>query len=53
MNKIASTICTWNPAKLLKQCLERMTKHVIPQDVEWELLVVNNNCTDTTDVANS
>jgi len=46
---ITVAICTWNRAKLLKQCLEQMTKLVIPPDVEWELLVVNNNCTDDTD----
>src|SRR5213593_3681732 len=42
-------ICTWNRWRLLHQALEQMTKLVIPHDVEWELLVVNNNCTDATD----
>ncbi|NGZ61381.1 MAG: hypothetical protein CV081_12895 [Nitrospira sp. LK265] len=42
-------VCTWNRSRLLRQCLEQMTKLDIPVGVEWELLVVNNNCTDDTD----
>lgn len=42
-------ICTWNRAELLRQTLERMTALTVPPDVTWELLVVNNNCTDSTD----
>jgi len=42
-------ICTWNRAELLRQTLERMTLLTVPRDVTWELLVVNNNCTDATD----
>lgn len=42
-------ICTWNRSRLLRQCLEKMTELHIPSGVDWELLVVNNNCTDDTD----
>jgi glycosyltransferase involved in cell wall biosynthesis len=42
-------VCTWNRAKLLDQTLERMRHLRVPPGVEWELLVVNNNCTDDTD----
>jgi glycosyltransferase involved in cell wall biosynthesis len=42
-------ICTWNRSQLLAQALEQMTHLVIPPTVQWELLVVNNNCTDSTD----
>jgi len=42
-------ICTWNRAKLLDQTLAEMRNLVVPSDVDWELLVVNNNCTDHTD----
>ena len=42
-------ICTWNRAKLLDQTLEQMRQLRIPDGVQWELLVVNNNCTDDTD----
>lgn len=42
-------VCTWNRAALLRQTLEQMTKLAIPSEVDWELLIVNNNCTDATD----
>lgn len=42
-------ICTWNRHELLRQTLEDMTHLAVPADVSWELLVVNNNCTDATD----
>lgn len=41
-------ICTWNRAALLRQTLSSMQQLVIPQGVSWEVLVVNNNCTDET-----
>ncbi len=46
---ITVTICTWNRAKLLDHTLAEMHKLHIPDGVEWELLVVNNNCSDETD----
>jgi glycosyltransferase involved in cell wall biosynthesis len=42
-------VCTWNRAQLLDTTLREMTKLHIPEDVEWEILVVNNNCSDDTD----
>jgi glycosyltransferase involved in cell wall biosynthesis len=42
-------ICTWNRCKLLRQTLERMSELQIPPGIQWELLIVNNNCTDSTD----
>ncbi len=41
-------ICTWNRAALLRQTLQSMQKLIIPEGVAWEVLVVNNNCTDNT-----
>jgi glucosyl-dolichyl phosphate glucuronosyltransferase len=47
---ISVAICTWNRARLLHQTLECMASSLrIPSGVEWELLIVNNNCTDDTD----
>jgi len=46
---VTVAICTWNRADLLHQTLAEMHKLHIPVGVEWELLVVNNNCTDDTD----
>ena len=42
-------ICTWNRAKLLRQTLESLTAQQTAPDVEWSVLVINNNCTDETD----
>jgi glycosyltransferase involved in cell wall biosynthesis len=47
--KISVAICTWNRARLLDQTLTAMQTLRIPEGVEWELLVVNNRCTDDTD----
>jgi glycosyltransferase involved in cell wall biosynthesis len=49
MMRISVAICTWNRAAILKRALDAMTTLVIPAGVEWELLVVNNNSTDTTE----
>ena len=46
---ITVAICTWNRCELLRQTLEQMRNLEVPQGVEWELLIVNNNCTDFTD----
>jgi len=46
---ISVSICTWNRARLLDQTLTEMQALRIPTGVEWELLVVNNGCTDDTD----
>jgi len=46
---ITVAICTWNRADLLQQTLAQMCALDVPEDVRWELLVINNNCTDHTD----
>src|SRR6185436_17449387 len=45
---VTVAICTWNRAELLRQTLEQMCALRIPAGVEWELIVVDNNCTDDT-----
>jgi glucosyl-dolichyl phosphate glucuronosyltransferase len=47
--RVTVAVCTWNRCELLRRTLEQMTRLVIPADVEWELVVVNNRCTDATD----
>jgi Glycosyl transferase family 2 len=42
-------ICTWNRADLLRRTLEQMRQLKPPNNTFWELVVVNNNCTDHTD----
>lgn len=46
--KLSVAICTWNRSALLRQTLADFTAIEIPAGVDWELLVVNNNCTDDT-----
>ena len=45
---VTVAICTWNRAKLLDATLAQMCKLRIPSGITWELLVVDNNCTDDT-----
>ena len=46
---VSVAICTWNRSALLDQTLARMRELHIPDGHDWEVLVVNNNCTDDTD----
>ena len=46
---VSVVICTWNRAELLAQTLERLTAVSVPSNIVWEVIVVNNNCTDSTD----
>jgi glycosyltransferase involved in cell wall biosynthesis len=46
--KITVAICTWNRCALLERTLEQMIALEIPSDISWEVLVVENNCTDGT-----
>ncbi|NJL30594.1 MAG: glycosyltransferase family 2 protein [Phycisphaerales bacterium] len=46
--KLTVGIATWNRAELLAQTLEGLTKLRVPQDVQWEVLVCDNNSTDHT-----
>src|SRR3970040_3346 len=47
--RLTVAICTWNRSHILDQALTEMHGLDVPSGVEWELLVVNNNCTDNTD----
>ena len=47
--KITVEICTWNRAALLDRTLDCMRQLHVPDGAEWELLIVNNNCSDDTD----
>ena len=47
--RFSVSICTFNRARLLEQCLARLTQLRIPRDVGWEVVVANNCCTDDTD----
>ena len=45
---ISVVICTWNRADELRTTLDSLTRLVIPAGCVWELVVVNNGCTDET-----
>jgi len=45
---VSIVICTWNRAALLADTLEVLSRIRVPSGVEWECLIVNNGCTDTT-----
>jgi glycosyltransferase involved in cell wall biosynthesis len=47
--KVTIAICTWNREVMLRRTLDQMMNLRVPDEVQWELLVVNNNCTDGTD----
>ena len=47
--QISVVICTWNRSRLLKLTLEQMTHLDVSPGTTWELIVVNNNCSDDTD----
>jgi glycosyltransferase involved in cell wall biosynthesis len=46
---VTVAICTWNRAALLQPTLETLTRLTVPANVDWEVIVVNNRCTDHTD----
>ncbi len=41
-------ICTYNNAPLLERALMAISQQQVPPEIEWKVLVVNNNCTDET-----
>jgi glycosyltransferase involved in cell wall biosynthesis len=41
-------ICTWNRCELLRQTLARLADVPVPSDLDWDILVVNNHCSDRT-----
>lgn len=45
---LSVVICTWNRADQLAEALERLAEASVGPDVSWELVIVNNNCTDHT-----
>ena len=46
---VTVAICTWNRCSALEQTLHGLSRLAAPADATWELLIVNNNCSDRTD----
>lgn len=49
LESVTIAICTWNRAKPLDRVLAAMASLRIPDGLKWDVLVVNNNCTDDTE----
>lgn len=45
---ITVAVCTWNRADLLEKTLLKMCSMRVPKDLDWELLVIDNNSSDHT-----
>ncbi len=45
---VSIAICTWNRAKRLNRTLQQLCSVRVPERLNWELLVVENGCTDET-----
>ena len=46
--KITVILCTYNRCQNLAQALESIAASKLPESVEWEVLVVDNNSSDQT-----
>ncbi|MCS3903364.1 GT2 family glycosyltransferase [Methylohalomonas lacus] len=46
---LSVAVCTWNRAEQLDGLLTSMRDLRLPARQDWELLIVNNNCSDATD----
>ena len=46
--KITAIVCTYNRCQSLLQTLESIAGSILPESVEWEVLVVDNNSKDQT-----
>ena len=41
-------VCTWNRSASLRRTLLSLQTQIVPQDVSWEVIVVDNNSSDDT-----
>ena len=46
--KISIAICTWNRSRLLKQTIDSLAAMTVPENIDWEIVVVDNRSTDDT-----
>ena len=46
---LSVVLCTWNNSKRLSVTLAAISLCRVPEALEWELVLVNNNCSDNTD----
>lgn len=48
VSSVSIAICTWNRCELLGKTLDTLCRLQIPEDLKWEVVVVNNASTDAT-----
>ncbi len=41
-------ICTYNRANMISNVLDDLHRQIVPQDLAWEVLIIDNNSTDNT-----
>jgi glucosyl-dolichyl phosphate glucuronosyltransferase len=46
--KITAILCTYNRSERLAGALDSLAASIVPENIEWEVLVVDNNSTDQT-----
>ena len=46
--KVSVILCTYNRSQSLLEALESLAAQVLPETIEWEVLVVDNNSRDQT-----
>lgn len=46
---VTTAICTWNRSDFLGTTISSLEQLEVPADIHWEVLIVNNGCTDDTD----
>jgi glycosyltransferase involved in cell wall biosynthesis len=46
--RLSVVICTWNRAECLQKTLESIESCRLPNETDWEVLIVDNNSVDTT-----
>lgn len=48
LDGISVIICCYNSEWIIARCLEALKAQVIPDGLRWEVVLVDNNCTDST-----
>src|SRR5271165_2674235 len=47
--KLSAVLCTYNRCRSLRRALESLSVSILPESIEWEVLVVDNNSSDQTE----
>ena len=51
---ISVIICCYNSSWVISRCLDALKKQIVSEDINWEVVIVDNNCSDNTvEIANA